>query len=85
MGHGAQCCLVSSVLFSLGEFFRFFLVFMILILKKILQGIYLVGFTDSSVGKESTCNEGDLTSVPGSARSPGEEIGHPLQYSWASF
>ena len=42
-------------------------------------------FTDSSVGKESTCNAGDPGSIPGSGRSPGEGIGHPLQYSWASL
>ena len=41
------------------------------------------GFPDSSVGKESTCNAGDPSSIPGSGRSPGEEIGYPFQYSWA--
>ena len=39
------------------------------------------GFTDSSVGKESACNAGDLGSVPGLRRSPGEGKGYPLQYS----
>ena len=33
----------------------------------------------------STCNAGDPGSVPGSGRSPGEGIGYPLQYSWASL
>ena len=42
------------------------------------------GFPDSSVGKESACNAGDPGSIPGSGRSAGEEIGYPLQYSWAS-
>ena len=42
------------------------------------------GFPDSSVGKESTCNAGDPGSIPGSRRCAGEEIGYPLQYSWAS-
>ena len=28
---------------------------------------------------------GDLGSIPGSARSTGEEIGYPLQHSWASL
>ena len=32
-------------------------------------------------GKESACNAGDLGSVPGLGRSPGEENGNPLQYS----
>ena len=34
-----------------------------------------------SAGKESTCNAGDLGSVPGLRRSPGEGKGYPLQYS----
>ena len=34
-----------------------------------------------SVGKESACNAGDLGSIPGLRRSPGEENGNPLQYS----
>ncbi|XP_069433930.1 ras-related protein Ral-B isoform X1 [Ovis canadensis] len=42
-----------------------------------------VGFPDSSVGKESTCNAGHPGSVPGLGRSAGEGIGYPLQYSWA--
>ena len=40
-----------------------------------------MGFPDSSVGKESTCNAGDPGSIPGSGRSPGEGKGYPLQYS----
>ena len=36
---------------------------------------------DSSVGKESLCNAGDLSSIPGLGRSPGEGKGYPLQYS----
>ena len=43
------------------------------------------GFPDSSVGKGSTCNAEDPSSIPGSGRSPGEGIGYPLQYSWASL
>ena len=43
------------------------------------------GFPDSSVGKESACNAGDLGLIPGSGRSTGEGIGYPLQYSWASL
>ena len=34
-----------------------------------------------SAGKESVCNEGDLGSIPGLGRSPGEGKGYPLQYS----
>ena len=43
------------------------------------------GFPDSSVGKESVCNAGDPGLIPGSGRCPGEGIGYPLQYSWASL
>ena len=32
-------------------------------------------------GKESTCNVGDLGSIPGLGRSPGEGKSYPLQYS----
>ena len=42
------------------------------------------GFPDSSVGKESVCNEGDPGLIPGLGRSAGEGIGYPLQYSWVS-
>ena len=41
-------------------------------------------FPDSSLGKESACNAGDPSSIPGSGRSAGEGTGYPLQYSWAS-
>ena len=40
---------------------------------------------DSSVGKESACNAGDPSSIPGSGRSSGEWISYPLLYSWASL
>ena len=40
-----------------------------------------LGFPGSSAGKESTCNVGDLGSIPGLGRSPGEGKGYPLQYS----
>ena len=43
-----------------------------------------LGFPGSSTGKASSCNAGDLRSIPGSGRSPGEGIGYPLQYSWVS-
>ena len=42
-------------------------------------------FPDSSVGKESTCNSGDPSSILGLEKSPREGIGSPLQYSWASL
>ena len=40
-----------------------------------------LGFPDGSDGKESAYNAGDLGSIPGLGRSPGEENGNPLQYS----
>ena len=39
------------------------------------------GFPGGSVSKEPACSAGDLGSIPGSGRSPGEENGLPLQYS----
>ena len=40
-----------------------------------------VGFPGGSASKESACNAGDLGSIPGLGRSPGEGKGNPLQYS----
>ena len=40
-----------------------------------------LGFPYGSAGKESSCNVGDLGSIPGLERSPGEGKGYPLQYS----
>ena len=40
-----------------------------------------LGFPGSSAGKESACNTGDLGSIPGLGRVPGEGKGYPLQYS----
>ena len=37
-------------------------------------------FPGGSAGKESACNEGDMGSIPGLGRSPGEGKGCPLQY-----
>ena len=45
----------------------------------------VMGFPDSSVGKESACNSGDPCLIPGLGRSPGEGKGYPLPYSWASL
>ena len=44
-----------------------------------------ISFPDSSVGKESACNAGNPSSIPGLGRFPGEGIGYPLQYPWASL
>ena len=46
-----------------------------------LPTLVFLGFPCGSGGKESTCNVGDLASIPGLGRSPGEGKGYPLQYS----
>ena len=43
------------------------------------------GFPDSSVGKESACNAGDPSLIPGSGRPPGEGIGYPLTPVFLGF
>ena len=40
-----------------------------------------MGFHGGSAGKKSACNVGDMGSIPGLGRSPGEGDGYPLQYS----
>ena len=40
-----------------------------------------LGFPCGSAGEESTCNVGDLDSIPELGRFPGEENGYPFQYS----
>ena len=40
-----------------------------------------MGFPSGSAGKDSACNVGDLGSIPGLGRSPGEGKGYPLQDS----
>jgi len=39
-----------------------------------------LGFPFGSAGKEATCNTGDLGSIPGLGRSPGEGKGYTFQY-----
>ena len=41
----------------------------------------ILGLPCGSSGKESACNAGDLDSIPGLGRAPGEGKGYPLQYS----
>ena len=42
----------------------------------------MMHFPGGSDGEESACNAGDLGSIPGSERFPGDGSGYPLQYSW---
>ena len=46
-----------------------------------LPTLVFLGFPCGSAGKESACNVGDLGSIPGLGRYPGEGKGYPLQYS----
>ena len=46
---------------------------------------FLRGFPGSSAGQESASNSEDIGVIPQSRRSPGEDIGYLLQYSWASL
>ena len=41
----------------------------------------VIHFPGGSAGKESACSVGDLGSIPGLGRSPGEGKGYPIQYS----
>ena len=43
--------------------------------------LYSKGFPSGSDGKASACNVGDMGSIPGLGRSPGEGNGNPLQHS----
>jgi len=45
----------------------------------------LGNFPGNSAGKETTCNAGNPSLIPGSGRAPGQGVGYPLQYSWASL
>ena len=49
--------------------------------KDRLPTLVFLGFPCGSTGKESSCNAGNLGSIPGLGRSPGEGNGYPLQYS----
>ena len=50
-------------------------------LNSLQLSVFVLGFPGGSDGKESTCNAGDLGSIPGLGRSPGGGHGNPLQYS----
>ena len=55
------------------------------VLKSLVLIPHTLGFPGSSAGKESSCNAGDPSSIPGLGSSPGEGIGYPLQGPWASL
>ena len=47
--------------------------------------IYVKGFPDSPVGKDSACSAGDPGLIPALGTSAGKGIAYPLQHSWASL
>ena len=53
----------------------------LLLYIKYIVNIYNMGFPGGSDSKESSCNAGDLSSIPEWGRSPGEGNGYPFQYS----
>ena len=50
-------------------------------MKLLSHMVVFLGFPGGSEVKASACNAGDLGSMPGLGRSPGEWKGYPLQYS----
>ena len=56
-------------------------VLLTLSLKDFVNNLTSMGFPGGSAGKESTCNAGDLGSIPGLGRYPGEGNSYPLQCS----
>ena len=55
-----------------------------IVLLNLLHEIVMISSLISSLvtaGKESACNVGDVGSIPGLGRSPGEGKGYPHQYS----
>ena len=82
----------SYFLFFLFFYFIFKLYIIVLVLPSLFYKFLMFwtilqknGFPGSLAGKESVCNAGDPSSIPGSGRSSGEGIGYPFQYSWVSL
>ena len=72
-----------SALIALYQFFLRLSGHLILQFQVLLYGrnLFRMGFPGGSDYKESTCNAGDLGSIPGLGGSPGGGHGNPLQYS----
>ena len=49
--------------------------------ERSLRFVFEMGFLCGSAGRESACNVGDLGSISGLGKSPGEGKGYSLQYS----
>ena len=57
-----------------------FVIGIVLLTSNLFLGLSLCrGFPGGSGGKESACDAGDVGSIPGSGRSPGERNGDPLR------
>ena len=67
-------------MFFLHEMIIIFLLLMWEIIQIDFQILTSLCIPHSSLGKESACNAGDLGSIPGLGRSPGEGKGYTLQY-----
>ena len=73
---------VSPTLFPLSSFFFFLF---------LVDFAFQLGFPSSSAGKESACQAGDVSLIPGLGRSPGEGNGnwwaadHGVTKSWAQL
>ena len=67
------------------QYFQWFLVFQFYLNKSVCVcrggGGGGGGFPGGSTSKESACNAGNMGSIPGLGRSPGEGKDYPLQYS----
>ena len=75
-----SCYKVKLAFFSLlsvSEYLFYFILFLFFYWTKVALRV----FPCNSVGKKSACNAGDLGSIPGWGRSPGEGNGNPLQCS----
>ena len=68
-----------AITFGVSETHGLFITFSLIIFR--VYALPLLGFPCGSAGKESACSAGDLGSIPGLGRSPGEGKGYPLQYS----
>ena len=76
-----QDFIVSGLTFRSLIHFEFIFVYGQGIIFKVLFESISQGFPGGSDDKESSCNAGDPSSIPGLGRSPGEGNGNPLQYS----
>ena len=84
-GEGGELEKVLTFLVSSTDIFFVKFSFTLFLLFNFWKHMRKTAFPCGSSGKQSTCNTGDLGSIPGSGRSAGEGIGYPLQYSWASL